>query len=110
MDLSLLILAIVATVISLIFWIGYFIEWWNFLRARGWESALATIVSSRVVGGRTASGTMTGRVFPVYFDQGNPEKSVLLPREISGLLMVGVILVAASFVPAFLWMFFYLAR
>lgn len=55
-------------------------------------------------------GFPEGRVLPVYFDQGNPEKSVLLPKEISGLLTVGVILVAASFVPAFFWMFFYLAR
>lgn len=135
-----------------VFWIGYILEWREFLRAKDWRSTSATIVSSKLVGESKNSSTFSpevvyefeyggkvfrgrrtrfsgwaigesfrqakckcegfpeGRVLPVYFDQGNPEKSVLLPKEISGLLTVGVILVAASFVPAFLWMLFYLAR
>lgn len=151
MVISLLVPAIIATVMSAIFWGRYLIEWRDFLKAKHWQSALATIVSSKPVGmsdsgtfwpeviyefgyggeifrgrrthfgGSVVTGSLQqakckcegfpeGRVLPVYFDQGNPEKSVLLPKEISGLLTAGVLLVAASFVPAFFWMLFYLAR
>lgn len=157
MELSLFILAIIAAGMLAIFWIGYFIQWQDFLKAKHWQSTSAIIVSSRVVGGRTNSGTMTGRVFspeityefehagkvlrggriqfgslsvagsfgrakrrceefpagrvlPVYFDPGKPEQSVLLPKDKSGLLTMGILLFALSFVPALFWAFVFLSR
>ncbi|GAT34643.1 hypothetical protein TSACC_23075 [Terrimicrobium sacchariphilum] len=157
MELSLLILAIIAAGMLAIFWICYLIEWRGFLMAKRWESASATIVSSRVVGSRTNSGTMTGRVFspeiiyefeherkalrgrkiqfgglsfagslarakrtcekfpagrvlPLYFGPGKPEKCVLLPKDKGGLWTMGILLFALSFVPALFWAFFYMLK
>jgi hypothetical protein len=151
MGISLLVPAVIVTVMIAIFWIGYFIEWRDFLKAKHWQSTSAIIVSSKPVG-MSESGTFWpeivyefeyggkmfkgrrirfsgsriaedfrratrgceafpgGRVLPVCFDPGKPERSVLMPRDKSGLFTMGVLLLALSFVPGFFWAFACLAR